>query len=135
MWELDQKESWAQKNGYFWVVVLEKTLKSPLDSKEINAVNPKGNQPWIFIRRTDAEAEVPIFGPPDANNWLIEKDSDTGQGWERQKMRRLNGVNHSIDMILSKLQEMMKDREAWSASVYRVPKSLTQLSNWTKTRF
>ena len=81
MWELDQKESWAQKNGYFWVVVLEKTLKSPLDSKEINAVNPKGNQPWIFIRRTDAEAEVPIFGPPDANNWLIEKDSDTGQGW------------------------------------------------------
>ena len=104
MWELDQKESRAQKNGYFWVVVLEKTLKSPLDSKEINAVNPKGNQPWIFTGRTGAEAEIPILGPPDAKSWLIEKYPDKGQDWEWQRMRRLNGVNHSIDMIFSKLK-------------------------------
>ena len=84
MWELDYKESWAQKNWCFWTVVLEKTLESPLDSKEIKPVNPKGNQPWIFIGRTDAEAKIPILWPPDAKNWLIGKELDTGKDW-RQK--------------------------------------------------
>ena len=74
MWELDYKEGWAPKNLCFWTVVLEKTLESPLDSKEIQLVNPKGNQPWIFIGRTDAEAETPILWPPDAKSWHIWKD-------------------------------------------------------------
>ena len=82
MWELDYKESWALKNWCFWIVVLEKTLESPLDCKKIKPVNPKGNQSWIFTGRTDAEA--PILWPPDAKNWLIRKDPDTGKDW-RQK--------------------------------------------------
>ena len=81
MWELDYKESWALKNWFFWSVVLEKTLETPLDSKEIQPVNPKGNQSWIFIGRTDAEAETPILWPPDVKNWLIWKDSDAGKDW------------------------------------------------------
>ena len=84
MWELDYKESWASKNLCFWTVVLEKTLESPLDIKEIQPVHPKGNQPWILFGRTDAEAETPIFWPPDVKNWLIWKDPDTGKDW-RQK--------------------------------------------------
>ena len=85
MWELDYKESWALKNWCFWTVVLEKTLKSPLDFKEIQPVNPKGNQSWIFIERTDAEAEAPILWPPDAKNWLIRKDPDAGKNWRKEK--------------------------------------------------
>ena len=81
MWELDHKESWALKNWCFWTVVLEKTLESPLDCKEIQRVNPKGNQTWIFIGRTDAEAETPILWPPDGKNWLIWKDPDAGKDW------------------------------------------------------
>ena len=84
MWEFDYKEGWAQKNWCFWTVVLEKTLEGPLDCKEIKPVNPKGNQSWIFIGRTDAEAEAPILWPPDANNWLIRKGLDSGKDW-RQK--------------------------------------------------
>ena len=84
MWELDYKESWVPKNWCFWTVVLEKTLESPLDCKEIQPVNPKGNQPWIFTERTDAEAETPILWPPDVKNWLLGKDSDAGKDW-RQK--------------------------------------------------
>ena len=80
MWELDYKESWVPKNWCFWTVVLEKTLDSPLDCK-IRPVNPKGNQSWIFIGRTDAEAETPIVWPPDAKNWLIGKDPDAGKDW------------------------------------------------------
>ena len=79
MWELDYKESWALKNWCFWTVVLEKTLESPLDSKEIQPVHPKGNQLWIFIGRTDAEAETPILWAPDAKNWLIGIDPDAGK--------------------------------------------------------
>ena len=82
MWDLDHKESWALKNWYFWTVVLEKTLESPLDCKKIKPVNPKGNWPWIFIGRTDAEAEAPILWPPDVKNWLIGKDPEC---WERWK--------------------------------------------------
>ena len=85
MWELDYKESWALKNWYFWTVVLEKTLESPLDYKEIKPVNPKGNQSWIFIGRTDAEAETPILWPPDAKNWLIGKDPDAGKDWRQEE--------------------------------------------------
>ena len=85
MWELDYKESWALKNWCFWTVVLEKTLESPLDCKEIKAVNPKGNQSWIFIGRTDVEAETPILWPPDAKNWLIKKDPDAGKDWRQEE--------------------------------------------------
>ena len=81
MWELDYKESWAQKNWYFWTVVLDKTLENPLNCREIQPVHPKGNQSWIFIGRTDAEAETPILWPPDAKNWLIWKDPDAGKDW------------------------------------------------------
>ena len=81
MWELDYKESWALKNWCFWTVVLEKTLESPLDSKEIPTVHPKGNQSWIFIGRTDVEAEILILWPPDVKNWLIGKDPDAGNEW------------------------------------------------------
>ena len=89
MWKLDYKESWAPKNSYFWTVVLEKNLECPLDSKEIKPVNPKGNQSWIFIGRTDAdadaEAETLILWPPDANNWLIGKDPDAGKDWRQEE--------------------------------------------------
>ena len=85
MWELDHKESWALKNWCFWTVVLEKTLESPLDCKEIQPVNPKGDQFWIFIGRTDAGAETPIIWPPDAKNWLIGKDPDAGKYWRQEE--------------------------------------------------
>ena len=85
MWELDHKESWALKKWCFWTVVLEKTLKSPLDCKEIKPVNPKGNQSWIFIGRTDAEAEAPILQASDAKNWLIRKNPDAGKDWRQEK--------------------------------------------------
>ena len=85
MWELDHKESWMPKNWCFWTVVLEKTLESPLDYKEIQPVHPKGNQSWIFIGRTDAEAATLILWPPDAKNWLIWKDPDDGKDWRREE--------------------------------------------------
>ena len=85
MWELDYKESWASKNWCFWTVVLEKALESPLDSKEIQPIHPKGNQSWIFIGRTDAEAETPILWPPDVKNWVTGKDPDAGKDWRHEK--------------------------------------------------
>ena len=87
MWELDHKESWVPKNWYFWTVVLENTLESPLDCKEIQLVNPKGNQSWIFIGRTDAEAEAEaaILWPPDVKNWLTGKDPDAGKDWRQEE--------------------------------------------------
>ena len=85
MWELDYKESWALKNWCFWTVVLEKTLESPLDCKEIQPVHPKGNQSWIFTGRTDTEAETPILWPPDAKNWLIWKDPDAVKDWRQEE--------------------------------------------------
>ena len=87
MWELDYKKSWAPKNWCFWTVVLEKTLESPLDSREIQPVHPEGNQSWIFIGRTDAEAEAPILWPPDMKNWFIGKDPDAGKNWRREEKR------------------------------------------------
>ena len=85
MWELDCKESWVLKNWCFWTVVLEKTLESPLDCKEIQPVHPRGNQSWIFIGGTDAEAETPVLWPPDAKNWLIGKDPDAGKDWGQEE--------------------------------------------------
>ena len=103
MWELDYKESRVPKNWYLWTVVLEKTLESPLDSKEIQPVHSKGNQSWRFIGRTDAEAEAPILWPPDAKNWLTGKDPDAGKDWRWeekgwQRMRWLDGITDSMDM-------------------------------------
>ena len=100
-WELDYKDSWELKNWCFWTVVLVKTPESPLDCKEIQPVHPKGNQPWIFIGRTDAEAETPILWPPDAKNWLIWKDADAGKdwGWEEKGTteNEMVGWHHWLD--------------------------------------
>ena len=93
MWELDHKESWAPKNRCFWIVVLEKTLKSPLDCKEIKPVNPKGNQPWIFTGRTDAKAEASIIWPPDAKSQLTEKDPDAGKDYRQRRRRKQSWIS------------------------------------------
>ena len=130
MWELDYKESWAPKNWCFWTVVLEKTLESPLDSKEIKLVNPKGNQSWLSIGRTDAEVDAPILWPPDERSWLIiEKTLMMGKtegrrGWQDEMVgcyHRLHG--HEFEQAL---------RDGEGQGSLACAKSRTQLSDWTK---
>ena len=120
-----------------WTVLLDKTLESPLDCKEIQPVDPKGNQSWIFIGKTDAEAETSILWPPDAKNWLIGKDLDAGKDWRWEEKgvtedEMVGWHHHMMDMSLSKLWELVVDRKAWHTEIHGVAKSQTQLSDWSE---
>ena len=136
--ELDHKESWAPTNWCFWTVVLEKTLENPLDSKEIQPVNPRGNQCWIFTERTDAEAETPILWPPDAKSWLIWKDADAGKDWRQEEKEmtedEMIGWHHQLDghefeqaLGVGDGQESLACYSPWGHKEL----NLTERLNWT----
>ena len=129
MWEFDCEEGWAAKSWCFWTVVLEKTLESPLDCKEIQPVHSEGDQPWVFFARTDAKADTPILWPPDEKSWLIGKDSDAGMDWGQEEK---GTTEDDMDMGLGELRELVMDREAWLAAIHGVTKSQTRLSDWTE---
>ena len=132
---LTTEESWAPKNWCFWTMVLEKTLESPLDCKEIQSVHPKGDQSWVFIGRTDAEAETPVLWPPHAKNWLTGKDPDAGRYWGQEEKGttedEMAGWHHQLNGHgFGRLRELVIDREAWCVAIHGVAKSQTGLSDW-----
>ena len=131
MWELDHKQSWVWKNWCFWTVVLEKTVESPLDCKEIQPVHPKGDQSWRFIGRTDAEVEALILGALDGKSWLIGKDPDAGKDW-RWGEKGMTEASLTQWTWVWVLQELVMEGEAWGAAVHGVTKSWTRLSDWTE---
>ena len=140
MWELDYKESWAPKNWCFWIVVLEKTLESLLDCKEIQPVHPKGDQPWVFIGRIDVEAEIPVLWPPDAKRWLIWKDPDAGKDWRQEKGTtedEMVGRHHRLDG--HEFEQAPGDSEGQGSLVCcsswdRKESETTEWVNWTELK-
>ena len=137
MWELDSEEGWAPKNWCFWTVVLEKTLESPLDCKEIQPVHSEGDQPWDFFGRNDPKAETPVLWPPHAKCWLIGKDSDAGRDWGQEEKGttkdEMAGWHHRLDgRECEWTPGDGDDREAWLAAIHWIAKSWTRLSDWTE---
>ena len=142
MWELDCEEGWLLKNWCFWSVVLERTLESPLDCKEIQPVHSKGDQSWVFFGRTDAKAEIPVLWPAHVKSWLIGKDSDAGKDWGQEEkgttVDEMAGWHHWLNghefelVMLVELWELVMDREARRAGIHGVEKSQAGLSNWTE---
>ena len=132
LWKKLSTENWC-----FWTVVLEKTLESPLDCKEIQPVHPKGDESWVFIGRTDAEAETPILWPPHVKSLLIGKDPDSGKDWGQEEKgtsedEMADGITNSMDMGLGRLRELVMDRETWHAAIHVATKSWTQLRDWSE---
>ena len=140
MWELDCEESWAQKNWYFWTVMLEKTLESPLDCKEIQPVHSEGDQPWVFFGRNDAKAETPVLRPPHAKSWLIGKDSDVGRDWGQEEKGTIEdemaGWYHWLDGREFEWTPGVGDGQgglACCSSWGRKESNTTERLNWTDT--
>ena len=139
MGELDCEEGWVLKNWCFWTVVLEKTLESPLDCKEIQPVHSEGDWPWDFFGKNDAKAETPVLWPPHVKSWLTGKDSDAGSDWVQEKGTtedEMAGWHHWLDGRESQWTPgVVMDREAWCAAIHRVAKSRTWLSDWLIWRY
>ena len=142
MWELDYEESWVPKNCCFWIVVLEKTLESPLDCKEIQPVHSEGDQPWVFFGRNDARAETPVLWPPHVKSWLIGKDSDAGRDWGQEEKGmaedEMAGWHHLLDGREFEWTPGVGDRQgvlAWCSSWGHKESDTTEPLNWTDKYF